>query len=99
MSAARAAYDRTRATQGAMASTGAGLMATGAAVGALTLKPVVEYAQAEDAATGLKVSMMGAGGAVHKFGAISDLATKLGNQLPGTTAEFQNMMSTLISKA
>jgi TP901 family phage tail tape measure protein len=99
MSAARAAYDRTRATQGAMASTGAGLMATGAAVGALTLKPVVDYAQAEDAATGLKVSMMGAGGVVHKeFAAISDLATKLGNQLPGTTADFQNMMSTLIQQ-
>jgi TP901 family phage tail tape measure protein len=99
MSVARAAYDRTRATQGTLASTGAGLMATGAATGALVIKPVLDYAQAEDAATGLKVSMMEASGAVRKeFGAISALATKLGNQLPGTTADFQNMMSTLIQQ-
>jgi TP901 family phage tail tape measure protein len=99
MSAAKAAYDKTRAIQGTLASTGAGLMATGAATGALAIKPVIDYAQAEDAATGLKVSMMGAGGVVHKeFAAISDLATKLGNQLPGTTADFQNMMSTLIQQ-
>ncbi len=99
MSAAKAAYDKTRAIQGTLASTGAGLMATGAATGALAIKPVIDYAQAEDAATGLKVSMMGSGGVVHKeFAAISDLATKLGNQLPGTTADFQNMMSTLIQQ-
>ena len=99
MNVARAAYNQTKELQGRLAGAGAGLMATGAATGALTLKPIVDYAQAEDAATGLKVSMMGAGGAVHKeFGAISDLATKLGNQLPGTTADFQNMMSTLIQQ-
>lgn len=99
MNVAKAAYNKTKELQGRLAGTGAGLMATGAATGALAIKPVLDYAQAEDAATGLKVSMMGAGGTVHKeFAAISDLATKLGNQLPGTTADFQNMMSTLIQQ-
>lgn len=99
MNVAKAAYNKTKELQGRLAGTGAGLMATGAATGALAIKPVLDYAQAEDAATGLKVSMMGAGGTVHKeFAAISDLATKLGNQLPGTTADFQNMMSELIKQ-
>lgn len=99
MSIAQAAYAKTRELQGRLAGTGVGLMATGAATGAMAIKPVLEFAQAEDAATGLKVSMMGAGGVVRtEFGAISDLATKLGNQLPGTTADFQNMMSTLIQQ-
>ncbi|MGL6049958.1 MAG: phage tail tape measure protein, partial [Aeromonas salmonicida] len=68
-------------------------------MGMTTLKPVIEFARAETSVVDLKVSMMGKGGVVRKeFQDISDLATKLGNKLPGTTADFQNMMSTLIQQ-
>lgn len=65
-------------------------------MGMTTLKPVIEFAKAETAVVDLKVTMMGKGGVVKKeFQAISDLATQLGNKLPGTTADFQNMMNAL----
>lgn len=55
------------------------------------------FADAEDAATGLEVAMMRVGGkAGPEFRKISDLAGKLGNRLPGTTAEFQDMMTMLV---
>jgi len=99
LTAAQQGYERARQLQSRLAGTGAGLLATGAATGAVAIKPVLDYAQAEDAATGLKVAMMGAGGQVQKeFGAINDLATQLGNRLPGTSADFQNMMSALIKQ-
>jgi len=58
---------------------------------------LVAFAKQEDAATGLKVAMMDAAGqAGPAFGKINDLAVKLGNKLPGTTADFQNMMQMLV---
>lgn len=55
------------------------------------------FADAEDAAVGLETAMMKAGGKVGpEFRKISDLASKLGNRLPGTTAEFQDMMTMLV---
>lgn len=55
------------------------------------------YADQESAATELKVSMMQANGEVAKsFGDINKLAIGLGNQLPGSTADFQNMMQMLV---
>ncbi|EKN3500121.1 phage tail tape measure protein [Yersinia enterocolitica] len=57
----------------------------------------VAYAKQEDAATGLKVAMMDAGGSVGiEFEKINKLAVGLGNKLPGTTADFQNMMQMLV---
>ena len=54
------------------------------------------FAPAEDAATQLKVSMMNSTGTVPEdFKKIADLATGLGDRLPGTTADFQNMMTML----
>lgn len=54
------------------------------------------FSQSEDASIGLKVSMMEAGGVVSKeFEKIDKLAVGLGNKLPGTTADFQNMMTML----
>ena len=71
-------------------------MAGGAAVGAATLIPVRAYAEAEDAATQLQVSMMKAGGEVSaNFERVNALAMQLGNRLPGTTAELQQMMTVL----
>ena len=58
-----------------------------------------QYEDAEDAAMGLRVSMMQANGQVSKeYGEINKLANNLGTKLPGTTAEFQNMMAVLIQQ-
>ncbi|MNS54039.1 Phage-related minor tail protein [compost metagenome] len=85
--------------RGNLAAQGVGGVATGVAVGAAVLAPVREYAQAEAAITELRVTMMGSDGKTSKeFDDISALATRLGNRLPGTTAEFQLMMSTLIQQ-
>lgn len=80
----------------AEASSKGGLgMAAGLAAG-LTLS-LKTYADQENAATGLKIAMMQANGEVGKsFESINKLAVGLGNQLPGTTADFQNMMQMLV---
>jgi TP901 family phage tail tape measure protein len=99
MNQVKANYRQTQELRGQMAGHGAAALATGTAMGMTTLKPVIEFARAETSVVDLKVSMMGKGGQVRQeFQAISDLATKLGNKLPGTTADFQNMMSTLIQQ-
>ncbi|OHX15339.1 phage tail tape measure protein [Chromobacterium amazonense] len=94
--AARARYDKTLAARDKIASTGAKAVAGGAAIGATMAMPVMAYAQAEDAATQLKGAMMRAGGVIPpEFEQINRLAEKLGDRLPGTTADFQNMMTML----
>ena len=99
MNQVKANYRQTQELRGQIAGHGAAALATGTAMGLTTLKPVIEFARAETSVVDLKVSMMGKGGQVRQeFQAISDLATKLGNKLPGTTADFQNMMSTLIQQ-
>ncbi len=58
--------------------------------------PIGEFAQAENAATQLKVSMMGSTGAVSEhYEAVNKLATGLGGKLPGTVKDFQRMMTVL----
>lgn len=92
-------YNKSKELQGKLAGTGVGMMATGVAAGATVVKPIIEYAKAEDSATALKVSMMGSDGSVRKeFSEINKLAIQLGNKLPGTTSDFQDMMSTLIQQ-
>lgn len=77
------------------ASTGGLALAGGLAAG-LTVS-LKAYADQENAATGLKVAMMQANGEVgNSFEKINKLAVGLGNQLPGTTADFQNMMQMLV---
>jgi len=72
----------------------------GAAVGAGALGvPIKAFAEAEDAATTLKVSMMQSNGQVAKeFNDINQLANQLGTKLPGTTADFQLMMAKLVQQ-
>jgi hypothetical protein len=61
--------------------------------------PIKAFAEAEDASTTLKVSMMQSNGSVAKeYSEINALANKLGTQLPGTTAEFQLMMAKLVQQ-
>lgn len=73
-----------------------GLALGGGLAAGLTLS-LKSYADQENAATGLKVAMMDANGEIGKrFQDINKLAIGLGNQLPGTTADFQNMMQMLV---
>jgi TP901 family phage tail tape measure protein len=70
-------------------------MASGLVAGGALMKSVSAFANLEDASTRLKVTMMDKNGLVGAFGEINALAVSLGNRLPGTTADFQNMMATL----
>ncbi|HDR8929197.1 TPA: phage tail tape measure protein [Burkholderia vietnamiensis] len=93
---ARERMNKTKDLAGSMAGTGAKMMAGGAVIGAATLVPVAEYAKAEDSATQLASALMRAGGVVPpEFQKINTLAMKLGDRLPGTTADFQDMMTML----
>ncbi|WP_367863209.1 phage tail tape measure protein [Pseudomonas guariconensis] len=96
LAAARAQFDRAQQVAGGMAAGGAAGLGTGYAL-SRPLKGIVDaFAPAEDAATQLKVSMMNSTGTVPEdFKKIADLATGLGDRLPGTTADFQNMMTML----
>lgn len=79
-----------------MAKTGLAVSAVGAAGLGYTLK---QYEDAEDAAMNLRVSMMQSGGKVAgEFNDINKLANTLGTKLPGTTAQFQNMMAVLVQQ-
>lgn len=73
-----------------------GLALAGGLAAGLTVS-LKAYADQENAATGLKVAMMQDDGEAGKsFEKINKLAVGLGNQLPGTTADFQNMMQMLV---
>lgn len=59
--------------------------------------PVAAYAQSETASTDLRAAMMDSSGKVGKeYQEIDALATRLGDRLPGTTADFKNLMTMLI---
>lgn len=95
--AAVAKAERLRTMQGKIAGVGVGMAAAGAVVTAAGMAPVKAYAEAEDASTNLKVAMMQTGGQVAStFDQINQLANTLGNRLPGTTADYQNMMTMLV---
>lgn len=92
-----AASERIGRTRDSLAKSGVGLGAAGAATLAGVGSTVSAYAEAEDAATGLRVAMMRANHSVPEtFQQLNELATQLGDKLPGTTADFQTMMTTLI---
>jgi len=97
MSAAKAQLDKAMETRSKLQGAGLGLSAGGAATGALVMRPIIDFAQAEDSAAQLKAAMMGAGGAIRpEFAEINALAERLGNRLPGTTAELTDMMTMLM---
>lgn len=74
---------------------GRGAMGDGLIAGSALLKPVQAFSSLEDASTRLKSTMMDKNGVVGAFEQVNALAIKLGNQLPGTTADFVNMMQSL----
>jgi TP901 family phage tail tape measure protein len=95
--AGRADIARSRQTASKLAGFGTKAMAGGAAINAAAAIPVMAYAKAEDARTQLQIAMMQKGGSVDAlFKDVDALATRLGNKLPGTTADYQDMMTMLI---
>jgi len=97
MYAAQASADKIRAFGNRAGSVGRAALAGGAAIGAAGAVPVMAYARAEDASTQLQIAMMEKGGKVsEQYAQIDALAKKLGTNLPGTTVDFQNMMTMLI---
>lgn len=87
----------------AMLHTGvaAGAGVAGIGIGRAVSRPLAAavgaYAPQEDASTQLQASMMRSDGSVSaEFSKITELANRLGDRLPGTTADFQNMMTMLI---
>ncbi|WP_254436671.1 phage tail tape measure protein [Pseudomonas asiatica] len=93
---ARSELEKAQRQGASMAGTGAAGLATGYAAAQPVKAAIQAFAPNEDSATQLKVSMMGSNGQVAEdFQKITDLATRLGDRLPGTTADFQNMMTML----
>lgn len=77
---------------------GMGQFAAGAGIAATLAPAVSAYAQLEDSTTRLKTAMMGVGGVVGpEFEQVNKLAIQLGNKLPGTTADFQNMFEVMLN--
>jgi TP901 family phage tail tape measure protein len=71
-------------------------LASGAVWGGAFKKVMSSYSDMEDAALFLKATSMEAGGAVSKhFSEIDKEAKKLGNELPGTTADFYNLAASM----
>ncbi|MEP9936917.1 phage tail tape measure protein [Klebsiella quasipneumoniae] len=92
----RAKADKMRDVRNSLAGNGAGMMAAGVTTGATLLAPIRAYSESENAANQLAGSMMGPGGKVApEFEKLNKLAIALGDRLPGTTADFQNMMTML----
>ncbi|NVZ52798.1 phage tail tape measure protein [Pseudomonas sp. B6002] len=94
--AARSQMEKSQRAAGNLAVNGAAGLGVGYAASRPVAAAVKAFAPNEDSATQLKVSMMDNTGKVSEdFQKITDLATKLGDRLPGTTADFQNMMTML----
>lgn len=92
----RSKMEKTQNLAGNLAMNGAAGLGVGYAASRPIAKAIGAFAPNEDSATQLKVSMMNDTGKVSEdFQKITDLATRLGDRLPGTTAQFQEMMTML----
>ncbi|MFK3649296.1 phage tail tape measure protein [Lysobacter enzymogenes] len=96
LGAAQAKMQRLQRVGAKLAAGGAVAVAGSVAAARGLGAPVAAFAAQEEAATQLRASMMGANGKVSaEFAQIDALAQKLGNRLPGTTADFYEMMTML----
>jgi len=77
------------------AAAGKGAIPMAAGLGAGLAIPAKAFMDVENASIGLKNTLMNKNGISSGFESISKIATGLGNQLPGTTADFMNMASQL----
>lgn len=101
---AMAARDKAAAAKAQMSEAGmraVGMMYTARGIADTTRNvlsaPVKAYADTETASTDLRAAMMDNTGKVSaQYKDIDNLATRLGDRLPGTTADFKNLMTMLI---
>ncbi len=77
---------------------GRDMLIAGTAAAAAIQQPIGAFAELEDASTRLRSSLMDRNGVSAGFAEIDALAIKLGNRLPGTTADFYEMFDTLVRK-
>lgn len=94
------ALDKLKAKSAAFGQNAGQIASSSAMIAASTAAalagPIKAYADLEDASERLKVTLLHDGNKVDAlFTQVNDLAIKLGNDLPGTTADFQNMFSVL----
>jgi TP901 family phage tail tape measure protein len=94
--ALKEALDKVGAGQEALSKAGSALSSAGGNVMGAVKAPLEAYAKAEDAVAGLKAQMSNAAGTPKTFEAVDALATRLGQTLPGTTADFEAMLATLM---
>ncbi|ROR23033.1 TP901 family phage tail tape measure protein [Comamonas sp. BIGb0124] len=94
--AIREQHGRNMAMAAGVGGAGAAGMVTGRAIAQPVIRSLGAFSDQENSATQLQASMMQADGSVpEEFQRITDLAMRLGDRLPGTTAEFQEMMTML----
>lgn len=73
-------------------------MANGMVAAGSMLAPIKAYADQEEAITNLQVAMMQKGGSIPPiFGGLKQQIVELGNKLPGTTADYADLATTMIS--
>lgn len=95
----KAAAAKTQMTEAGMRAVGMMYTARGIADTTRNVlsSPVKAYAQSETASADLRAAMMDNTGKVSaQYKDIDNLATRLGDRLPGTTADFKNLMTMLI---
>jgi len=96
LAALRDKHATTMTKMGMWGATAAGGMMAGQKIKSTLMPAVNTYADAEDAQSQLKVSFMQADGSVvPEYEQILGLANKLGDRLPGTTADFIKMFTVL----
>ena len=79
-----------------LGASGAAGIAIGRTLARPLQAPVTAFAEQETATSQLRASLMRADGSVPaEFAKINELANRLGDRLPGTTADFVNMMTML----
>lgn len=92
----RGRFERIAAMSANATFIGGALQQTGKQILAPLQGAVAAFADSEDAATRFKLSMMDASGAVlPAYHELSGLAQRLGDRLPGSTADFTGMMTML----
>ncbi|MDD2978235.1 phage tail tape measure protein [Aquabacterium sp.] len=97
LNALRAKHNKDMTRVGVTAAAGAAGVATGRAIASPLQSAFGAYGDQEAASLQLRAAMMKSDGSVPKeLKEITDLATRLGDRLPGTTAEFQQMMTMLV---
>lgn len=75
---------------------GVGMVAEGRTLAKPVQATLGAFSQQEDSSTQLRAAMMQSDGSVQKeFADINELAKRLGDRLPGTTADFIDMMTVL----